>query len=194
MAKRKATMKAAEPEGLTVVLRRQIMALRPQFTAFTTQFAALSVSRGTLAPVFMRVYGAYVQQSNGGTFVNFVRLLDSEVPSERAAYRSHKSYQAADYLRRLVGQRNTGRRTPATRSNLTALARTIATIVPILRDANIIWRAVEQEFGFTARQMTRLRAVVAEAQPLLALPGHAKGQARVIHVAQPLNAAETAAA
>lgn len=168
-------------------VQRQIDALKRPFTAFRTRFAALSQDRATLAPQFMRVYGAYLR-SAGGTFVSFVRLLDPTVPAERSAYRANPSYQAADYLRRLVSRRDAAgtNRTPATRSNLTALARLLATIVPLVRDPQVIWRAVETEFQFSARQVGRLRQVTNETRPLLTLQNARPSIARPIHIERPV--------
>lgn len=174
------------PDTLTPALERQIVALRRPFAAFAERFGALSATRAELAPQFMRIFGAYTQQQAGGTFVAFVRKLDPEVPAERTAYRAHKSYQAAEYLRRLVARREPGGNrapaAPATRSNLTALARALATILPLVRDVQVVWRAVESELGFTARQVGRLQQVVAATQPLLTLPNARPMTPRVVHM------------
>lgn len=180
-----------ETDTLTPALQRQITALRRPFSAFVERFHGLTQSRAQLAPQFMRVYGAY-QAAGGGTFVTFIRTLDPSLPMETAAYKATTAYQAADYLRRLVARRSTGEgnrapAAPATRSNLTALARTLATILPLVRDAAIVWRAVEQEFGFTARQVTRLQQVVSATQPLLTLPGVHPSTPRIVHMEVPVN-------
>lgn len=181
--------------AMPAAVNRMVEGLRKPFMAFVEQFTAITAARAELAPKFMRIYGAYMQ-ATGETFVAFVRVLDPNVPAERAAYRGHPTYAAADYLRRLVARSQTAsgkRRTPATRSNLLALARTLATIVPLVKDPDIIWRAVETEFGFTARQVGRLRQVVSETKPLLAI--HAKATtAEPIHIETPAKAGALVAA
>lgn len=168
---------------MTASLQRQVDALRKPFTAFSHQFGALTESRSALAPKFMKTFGVYLTQT-GGTFVSFVRLLDATVPAERDAYRGHKSYQAAEYLRRLVSRREPGARSTSRGSSaLVNFARMVKTVLPIVRGEDTVWRALESECGFTARQITRLRSVVNATAPLLTLSGHPRPMlARVIHV------------
>lgn len=166
--------------ALTARQRQMLAEVRREFTAFARDFSALATSRSTLAPKFMRAFALWAgEQTDGATFIGYVRYLDPHVPAERDAYRVHRSYMAADYLRRLTTIRRTRR---PIRSRLDMLARTLATIVPLVRDEAILWQAVEAELGMSARQITRLRAVVAAAQPLLTLPGVRQIAARIVHV------------
>lgn len=184
MAKRRgrpARPAAAQPTaGVGAVLARQMEQIRAQFNQFRDGFAAITERRAELAPRFMRVYGAWVT-ATGGNFVAFVRVIDPTVPADRDAYRNHASYQAAVYLQRLAGGTRRAAVRPV-RSNLTALARTLATIRQVVRDEDTLWRAIETELGFTQRQMTKLRAVVAATQPLLNLPNAHRVNARIVHM------------
>lgn len=167
---------------MSAALKRQIEALRKPFHAFAHDFGKLAETRAELAPKFMSAYGTYLQQT-GGSFVDFCRLIDPSIPAERSAYRAHKSYQAADYLRRLVARRDVGaRRTRPVRSNVTVLARALGSLLPLVKDQDQFWSGVAAEFGLTQRQVGRLRTVTGEVKPLLDLRGVKPTQTRIVHV------------
>lgn len=169
--------------GLSLKLTNAIHGLKKPFLAFSQQFGILAESRAELAPRFMRVHGSYLQEG-GGSFVDFVRLLDPSVPADRTAYRAHKGYQAADYLRRLVSRRDvTGNRAKPVRSNLNAMARLIATIQPLVVDQAAFWGGISTEFGLSVRQTTRLKQVVSASQPLIKITAKPQRNVKVIHVA-----------
>lgn len=173
-----------DPKDISAPLRRQIDSLRKPFTSFSQHFAVTTASRAELAPRFMKTYGVYLTQT-GGTFVAFVRLLDPTVPAERDAYRAHKAYQAAEYLRRLVSRREPGTSASSTSRGPSALlnfARVVKSMLPIVRGDETIWRALETECGFTARQITRLRSAVASTAPLLAITHGKPMMARIVHL------------
>jgi hypothetical protein len=172
----------ANDQAISKKTKKGIDALKKPFMAFSTAFGALAISRAELAPKFMKVYGAYLQET-GGSYVDFVRMVDPSVPADRAAYREHKSYKAAEYLRRLVARRDVkGNRQKPVRSNLAAMARLIATIQPLVADVEAFWKGLSAEFGLTARQTGRLRQVVGASQPLLKINVARPSPVRVIHV------------
>lgn len=191
MAKRVPRQPQAGP--LPAAVSRAIDSIRRPFTQFVTGFTSLSTRRAELAPELMKAFAKW-QAAAGGNFVGFVRVLDPTVPADRDGYRNHKAYQAAEYLRRLVGRTDTATRTQPVRSNLTALARMLATVLPLVRDVEVVWSAVEAEFGLQPRQLSRLRQVTGTVQPLLRL-AHVRPQAAaVVHMEAPIARPQAAAA
>lgn len=178
-------MPQADVKAIPATVNRQIQTLRRQFVTFRDSFAGVMQRRADLAPTFIRIYGLY-QAATGGSFLAFVRQIDPEVPMDRDGYRNHPSYQAAQYLRRLVDRSDRGGRangvTAPTRSNVLNLARSIATILTVVRDADVVWKAIMQEFSLTQRQMTNLQKTAANVRPLLTLPGVRPVNPRIIHV------------
>ena len=144
MAKTRDIRNAAKVEAapdLSTKVRNAIEAIKKPFTSFVKDFAALAISREELAPKFMKAFGMW-QAETGGTFVDFVRTMDSTVGKVRAEYRAHRSYQAADYLRRIVGNAAKVNRPqtaaerasqPATPTD--ALARVFASLMTIIPEA-----------------------------------------------------------
>lgn len=149
---------------LTAKTRALIDNVRTSFVTFVDDFSALvSSSRQDLAPRIMRAYGAY-REETGGTFVDFVRQLDSTVPADRAKYRAHRSYQAADYLRRLVAaapRTATRSRGPKPATPLVALARLMATVLPAVDPTGAVWAAFVKEMHWSADQAKRLQKLAA---------------------------------
>jgi hypothetical protein len=104
-------------------------------------------------------------------------LFDASVPTHAAdrdgqiGYRNHRTYYTLAYMRRLVLLSGSRRRTPGgVRDSATdALARTLATVLQIVDDAERVWSAIQAEFAFSERLMTRLRKRVAETKPLIRL-------------------------
>lgn len=179
-------------------IERQIDAIRRPFMAYATAFGRIMETRGELAPRFMRAYYAWANADGKGGFVAFVRKIDPEVPTASRStdgvdgYRDHPSYNAAQYLRRKV---EGGNRQPARRSNVSPLARMIATVLPLVQNAETVWTAIGREFAFSARQITRLRELVGKAQPVMRLPGVRPVAApRLVHVALPTEGARKQAA
>lgn len=156
--------KVVSLETLSAKTRKLVEAVRPAFTQFAADFEALTVKRSELAPKLMKAYGA-VQSETGISFVGFVRLMDPTVPVSREAYRAHKTYAAADYLRRLAAGRPSAaagpRITPEAETPLDVLSRLVAAILPNL-DAPIFWTSFAQVCAphWSERQMTTLRSRV----------------------------------
>jgi hypothetical protein len=130
-----------------------------------------------------------------GGFIGYCRMIDPKVPTHAAddgdelGYRNHRTYQALDYMRRLVNAANRpprdanttqGARNPATDQ----LARLLASVLTIKGiDDAVVWGAVSQEFGMPAesRSLARLKARVEKTKPLIDLHTAAvKGEARII--------------
>lgn len=179
-ARKAVTVRAAVPPepqvegGLSARLRALITRIRRPFMAFSEGYQALTQSRSQLAPEFMRAYGTYMNEV-GGSFVSFVRLLDPEVPEDREGYRNHRSYQAAEYLRRLVNQseavaerrrRREAGEAPAPTPQTVALATLIATVLTLAPEAeDQVWHALNT-LGLRPRQLDRLRGMLEETEPI----------------------------
>lgn len=171
-----ATVATPTPVAVVVALSKRtsnaIESVRQPFASFASGFAALTADRATLAPKFMKAFGAW-QAETAGTFVGFVRLFDATVPEERTGYRSHAVYQAADYLRRLVAQQerpaatNKANKGPAPVRPIEAVARLVATLSPFVADMDLIWKAFLQELHWTDRQIASVQKLVGQAGPLL---------------------------
>lgn len=149
--------------ALSIKTRNLVDAIREQFFAFVDQFQQMTISRAELAPKFMRAFAAW-QLESGGTFVGFVRLLDPKIPEGRDAYRRTPTYQAADYLRRLLAQAD---REPIPEENrpvsaYLALARLVATVLPAVDPTGVIWQAFVREMNWSEAAAERLKTVAAK--------------------------------
>jgi hypothetical protein len=159
--------RSAEASGLVVALsvkvRHLVDGIRDDFTMFTEGFASLTATRELLAPKFMKAFSSW-QGETEGTFAGFVRELDPSVPEGRDGYRAHASYQAADYLRRLMAQ---AEREPVAAedrpvSTYTALAHLVATVLPSIDPTGVIWGAFVREMRWTDAQAERLKVTAAK--------------------------------
>lgn len=159
-------------EDLDRPTQRLIAEIKPTLRTFAQRFGQVQESRAELAPQFMKIYNQIAAAHDGFTFVEYVRLLDPTVPTAAAGddgYRNHKLYQACDYLRRLTRLRPRGRQ--GVRDNATdMLARSLATMLTIIRDPNQVWSALQTEFQFTERALTNLKRRVETTRPLFQLP------------------------
>lgn len=177
------------------VLKETINHVRPKFMGFMEDYTALTTKKGELAEPFMDAAFQF-QKETSRSFVDFVRVLDPTVPADREGYRVHKTYMAADYLRRSVtvgGARGQGngdsRRTSSpTRTNAVGrMARLLSTLLQIVKpeDHGAIWQALADELALTPRQVTGMKAAVDATQPLFTLPIKRKVSAEVVHIEQP---------
>lgn len=158
---------------LSAKTRKLIDAVRAPFSSFVTQYAELMSTRADLAPSFMRAFGAFAQES-GQTFVDFCRLLDPSIGPTRADYRVHRSYLAADYLRRLAAQQSRPRVAPSTPATapatpLDGMARLLAAMLPLISADQVsrLWETVSAELHWTERQITSLQHRVENADALV---------------------------
>lgn len=153
--------------------------VRASFSDYASDFGSLVMSRAELAPKFMQAFRAF-QKDTEQTFVAFVQVLDDTVPSDRDGYRKHSTYQAAENLRSLNAAQSQAaakpipaHRRPAT--PLVALAKMVATIVPLLDDTGVIWQAFLKQLHWSEVQVKRLQTLVVAEHSLLALPSQRTG-------------------
>lgn len=181
MAKTPQTTQAAPTataQILSARVRSAVDKVRGNFTAFVRDFAALQVNRSELAPNFMRAFGLY-QAETGGTFVDFVRLLDNTVGTTRAEYRQHRAYQAADYLRRLVATSNRAtaltaeeratRAATAPVSPIEGMARLIRSFLPLVPEdqKQKLWDSLHVCLHWSDRQVSRVQEMIEDVPALL---------------------------
>lgn len=190
-------------QGLSAGLRRQVQGVKRQVTDIAGKFGVVRESIKMLAPRVIGIYNAIKAENAAYTFVDFARLFDATIPTHAAdrdgamGYRNHKVYYTLQYMQRQVTLRPRGAR--GVRDSATdALARTIATMLQLPGvDANAVWAAVQTEFNFGERVMTRLRRRVESTQPLFQLQVPRAGQVRmgnVIHMEPRVEAAAEPAA
>lgn len=162
----------ADPIVVSTRTQRLIDGVAPTFRAFAKDFSAINESRAALAPRFMKACLAW-QAETTGTFVAFVRYLDPTVPEAQKDYRANAVYAAADYLRRLVGRQDAAGARQHVRAGeepatpLTALSRVVAAILPLFGDDTLLWQALTAELHWSDAQVSRLRSLAKDADPLL---------------------------
>lgn len=161
-------------ESLSKAIQGQIKALRKPVTDLAAKFGVVRESLKETAPKVMRLFNQIKAEHDNFTFVEFARLFDQSIPTHGPdregiiGYRNHKVYYTLDYMRRLGNLRPRGKQ--GVRDSATdALARTIATLLSVVPDAGTVWQAVQTEFSFNERIMTRLQKRVASTQPLFKL-------------------------
>lgn len=180
---------------LSAKVDKAVKTIMAPFRAFVRNFGALAMSREELSPKFMKAFGLW-QAETAGTFVEFVRFLVPDVPAQRAEYRNHRAYQAADYLRRLAGNAARRPRTAAERATAPApptdvIARVFASLMEIIPDdrQDTIWSALQGQLHWTPRQVQRLQTQVKHVDPLV----HIRARVENLRLSFP-EAEETAAA
>ena len=162
-----------------VVLSKKTTALLEEvkvgFGAFSSDFNLLTSGRAELAPRFMRAFEAW-QKETAGTFVAFVRILDPALPNGRNDYRNHSSYQAALYLQGLAtrGDKPAVVAGKAPIAPLRALARVLATILPLIDDKGILWATFLKQLHWSPAQVAKLQHMVDSEKALMILPGQPK--------------------
>lgn len=193
MAKTKIKVHATLAEDVSAKVKKAIEDISKPFAEFVQNFASMSTSRAELAPKFMRAFGLW-QAEDGGTFVEFCRVLVPEIGPSRNEYRSHPAYQAADYLRRLVAQNSRREVSPEERarsiqnapaSPTTALARFIKTLLPMIKpeEQGTLWKALHSELNMSDRQITRIQQITTTVDPVVIVSQpkglHALGQLKL---------------
>jgi hypothetical protein len=185
MAKTHAATVAETTPDLSAKVSKAIDAIKKPFASYVKDFTSLAARREELAPQFMKAFGMW-QAETAGTFVDFVRHLVPEIPATRAEYRSHRAYQAADYLRRLVGNAQRRPRTMAERQEAPApptdaLSRILASFMPLLPDNQKahLWEALESQLHWTPRQIQRVQTQVEHVDPLVEIRGRTIENLRV---------------
>lgn len=174
---------------ITRELQSKIEGMRERLSEFGRVLAS---HKADLVEPFMSGLEQWRKETGRNSFVEYVRAIAPDVPGDRDGYRSHPTYQAADYLRR-VYQRTTKTGTSAATSNtrsirvnaVNRLARALKTVFSVIQPALIdqIWTGIATEYGLNDRQLTTLKARVELAQPLLTLPIRRPVAAEVVHEA-----------
>lgn len=213
MAKTKTTATTTETDSSTAALDttatdrtatratlKLIDAVREPFTTYLGQYVGLQTTRTKLAPQFMRAFNAWAHDT-GGSFVAFVRLFDATVPTKTTEYKSHPTYQSAEYLKRrakeltarqeaqargepLVGATGAGAEAPAT--PLDALARFVAMVIPLIarEDEPKVWAFFTEDYGWSERRVTALKELVAQSKPFATIRterGQPRPQLHLVH-------------
>lgn len=197
---------AAEDTKLTAKVVRALDGIRDTFIAFVKDYTAILVRREDLAPKFMKASNMWIAET-GGSFVDFVRVLDSTVPVDRDGYRAHRAYQAADYLRRLVQQGARTVETPVEKAariasapvnTRHAMARLLASFLPFIDPAALdaVWKAAETQLHWTEGQIDGMKELVKTEAPLVKVraPRGVELDHQLKMVAAPVPAADKAAA
>ena len=174
----KTVVEPIEPTA-ELVLSKKTLALveevRAGFVGFSTEFNLLTSGRAELAPRFIRAFDAWVKETSG-TFVAFVRVLDPALPTGRTDYRNHPSYQAALYLQGLSRAAEKPE-VPANKRPITplhALARVLATILPLIDDRGVLWATFLKQLHWSETQVKGLQAMVDHEKALMILPSSPK--------------------
>jgi len=178
-------------KGLSAAEQKAVTGLKKSVLNVADKLSIVRESSRDLAPKVMRLFNELAAKyENLGGFVGFARLFDPSMPLHGAdkaggeGYRKNKTYYALDYMRRLQNVRprgQQGKRDPATDQ----LARTIATVLQIIKNPDPIWHALQMEFRFNARMLARVRARVENAKPLIdlkAIKPVTVAEAQIVHV------------
>lgn len=162
-------------KDLTPGERSQVTGLRRTVSDIADKLGIVRQKVADIAPKVLKLFNELsAKHDNLGGFVGFARLFDPNMPTHAAdkdgtpGYRNNKMYQALDYMRRTQRLTNRprgqqGRRDPATDQ----LARTLATVLQIVKHDEVIWQAVQKEFRFGDRSLARLKTRVAEVKPIV---------------------------
>lgn len=186
---------------LSAVEKRAVTGLKKSVLSLSESFGVVRQKASEIAPQIMRLFKGLAAKHDDLDFVGFTRLFDSSIPTHAddkdgaEGYRKHKVYYTLDYMRRLTMKRRTGQQ-GKTDPAIDQLARTLATILQIVKDPDPVWDALTSEFGFSSRMLGRLKTRVAAAKPVIDLshvikPINVAG-AKVIHM-EPLKAKGTPA-
>lgn len=161
-------------ESLTASLQRQIKSLRQPIKDLAAKFGLVREKLKDTAPKVLQLFNDIKAKHQRFTFVEFARLIDPSIPTHGpdregvVGYKNHKTYYTLDYMRRLINLRPRGRQ--GVRDSATdALARTIATVLQVVKDGAPVWGAIQEEFKFNERQINNLRKRVISTQPLFVL-------------------------
>jgi len=160
-------------------LQQVITTLKQPFAAFVRLHASIGETSSTLAPKFMEAFTQWEAETHGA-FVEFVSLFDPTVPKDREGYRHHKTYQAAEYLKRryMMMQIVAALGTDVTQAvgPLEAFARLVRTILPHIPTAQqeMLWHVLEIELHWSPARIKALRNKTKKAEPLIKTQDKAK--------------------
>lgn len=186
---------------LSAAEKRAVTGMKKSVMSLAESFGVVRAKASELAPPIMKLFKQLAAKHDDLDFVGFTRLFDASIPTHAddkdgvEGYRKHKVYYTLDYMRRLTMRRRTGQQ-GKTDPAVDQLARTIATILQIVKDPAPVWAALTDEFNFSARMLGRLKTRVAAAKPVIDLSHVVKpiniDGAKVIHM-EPLKKAGTPA-
>lgn len=189
--------------NLNAAHRKTLQALRRPVTDAARSFGIVREKLQGLAPKIVKLFDSIKAEHTNFTFVDFCRMFDGSIPTHagdrdgKIGYRNHRVYYTLAYMRRLVQatSASTRRGQQGVRDSATdALARTLATILQIVAEPEPVWAAIQAEFGFGERLMTRLRKRVEATKPLIKLeaarPVKASGVIHMERIAEPATSAE----
>jgi hypothetical protein len=141
--------------------------LRPAFREVGQGLDQLTRKRAEIAPLFARVYQIWRRETKR-PFIAFVRELDPTMPvNDRSAYRQHRSYRAAQYLRQLVEQSE--KAGPRGLTPLALLALTIKSFLPLcgsVKDQRAVLEALAKTSRWRDRDIRKLIARIRRARPI----------------------------
>lgn len=152
-------------------LRAAIDELRPSFRELGEGLDQLTRKRAEIAPLFLRAYQVWRRETRR-PFIAFVHELDPAMPvNDRRAYRLHRSYRTAEYLRRLAEQPQKVAGSVGL-TPLAMLALTIKSILPLcgsVNDQKAFLIALTKVSRWRDRDIRKLVAQIRRAKPI-ALP------------------------
>lgn len=157
--------------GYSAKLRAALKELRPAFQELGQGLDQLSKKRAEIAPVFIRAYRTWRRETRR-PFIAFVHELDPSMPvNNRKAYREHRSYRAAMYLRQLAEQpeKTVG---PRGVTPLAMLAITIKSFLPLcgsVTEQRLALEALTKTSRWRERDIRKLAAKIRRAKAV-ALP------------------------
>jgi hypothetical protein len=169
-----------QPELSRRVMRR-IEDVRAPFKTHVTMFGHMDEKAADLAPDFMKAFRAWKDETKG-SFVTFVRMFDDTVPVNRdpdpkdranTGYKAHRTYRAADYLRRLVpgeeGEEAAEKEGGGPVSVSDAFVRLLAAIVALIPGNQVekLWEVIGTELHWSQGKVATLRTSVEEVEPLV---------------------------
>lgn len=194
MAKTQAAGEGVAATEIGAAWKRQIAALAGPVKTLAKSFGVVRESvKNDVGPRVMKLFNAIKAEHAAFTFVEFARLMDPTIPThatDRGAvvgYRNHKVYYTLMYISRQTTQRKRGAAAGGgvRDSAVDSLARTIKTILQVAgQQGEVVWQAIQSEFGYGERIMGRLRKRVAATEPLFVInakPGNVK-VGNVIHM------------
>jgi hypothetical protein len=142
-------------------LTETLETIRKDFQRVTHSFAALTEQKASIAPKFMAALQQWKRET-GRTFVAFVHELDKTVPTDRAGYRTHPSYQTALYLQQAAKR---PRRTHPPRVAFRVLASLLKSLYPVWHPhEEALFLTVAKASRWSERDVLRLRKAVKSAR------------------------------
>jgi len=172
-------------------VRNAVRDITDTFLAFAHSFAAVASKRAEFAPRFVKVFEMWREETNG-SLAAFCRLFDETVPLKTADYKKHPTYNAADYLRRMVAdaeraaqssKRGRKRKKPA--SPRAALVRLVSSILPLFAESerDTLVDALSSRLNWTEDQARNVLTDAADETPIIVVKAprgmHVDGELKI---------------